>query len=325
MDGYAAEMERHREISRAAGGAELQRAADFAREAGFESEFVGDRKTDVLTQIGAFEELEDGLFLAKLRESPFYPAGGGQVTDQGWIELDSDAEIRAELVDAYRFDSDQVLLLRGDGLRSRRPGARGRELERPFPDHGEPHRDAPAASGAARGARRPRGAGRVGRPPGQAPLRLHAWRGAERGRARRGRAPGQREDLRRAAGARLRDAHRGGPPARGDDALRREVRGHRARRRDPRLLGRALRWDARAVDRRDRCVRDPLRGLDRLRVSPHRSGDLGGRVGVPPGARARVGRVASGARRRAHGIEEARRGSRSRVSRSRRRSASKAA
>ena len=116
VDGYAAEMERHREISRATAGAELQRAADFAREAGFESEFVGDRKLDVLTQIGALEELEDGLFLAKLRESPFYPAGGGQVTDQGWVELDSDAGTRAELVDAYRFDSDQVLLLRGVGF-----------------------------------------------------------------------------------------------------------------------------------------------------------------------------------------------------------------
>ena len=116
VDGYTAEMERHREISRATGGTELQRAADFAREAGFASEFVGDRKVDVLTQIGALEELEDGYFLAKLRESPFYPAGGGQVTDQGWIELDSDAETRAELVDAYRFDSDQVLLLRGTGF-----------------------------------------------------------------------------------------------------------------------------------------------------------------------------------------------------------------
>ncbi len=60
VDGYATAMERHREISRAAGGAELQRAPDFARSAGFESEFVGDRKTDVLTQIGALEELEDG-------------------------------------------------------------------------------------------------------------------------------------------------------------------------------------------------------------------------------------------------------------------------
>ena len=116
VDGYAAAMEHHREISRATGGAEIQRAADFAREAGFETEFVGDRKIDVLTQIGAVEELEDGLFLAKLRESPFYPAGGGQVTDQGRVELDSDAETSAELVDAYRFDSDQVLLLRGGGF-----------------------------------------------------------------------------------------------------------------------------------------------------------------------------------------------------------------
>ena len=116
VDRYAVEMEQHREISRAAGGVELQGAADFARRAGFESEFVGDRKVDLLTQIGALEELEDGLFLAKLRESPFYPAGGGQVTDQGWVELDSDAENRAEVVDAYRLDSDQVLLLRGSGF-----------------------------------------------------------------------------------------------------------------------------------------------------------------------------------------------------------------
>ena len=116
VDGYASEMEGHREISRATGGADLQRAAEFAREAGFESEFVGDRKLDVLTQIGALEELEDGLFLAKLRESPFYPAGGGQVNDRGRVELDSDATTSAELVDAYRFDSDQVVLLRGAGF-----------------------------------------------------------------------------------------------------------------------------------------------------------------------------------------------------------------
>ncbi len=116
VDGYGAEMDRHRELSRAGTGTELQRAADFARTAGFEAEFVGDRKIDVLTQIGALEELEDGLFLAKLRESPFYPAGGGQVTDQGWIEQDSDAAVRAELVDAYRLGSDQALLLRGKGF-----------------------------------------------------------------------------------------------------------------------------------------------------------------------------------------------------------------
>ncbi|MGH3134239.1 MAG: alanine--tRNA ligase [Gaiellaceae bacterium] len=116
LEGYDAEMERHREISRAGGGTHLRRAADFAREAGFETEFVGDRKTDVLTQLGALEELEDGLFLAKLRESPFYPAGGGQVTDEGYVELEDETGTRADLVDAYRLEKDQVLLLRGTGF-----------------------------------------------------------------------------------------------------------------------------------------------------------------------------------------------------------------
>jgi alanyl-tRNA synthetase len=116
LDGYWAAMARHRDISRAGGGGDLQRAADFARQAGFASEFVGDRKIDVLTQIGAVEEVGDALFLAKLRESPFYPAGGGQVTDQGYVELDDESGTRAELVEAYRFGDDQVLRLRGTGF-----------------------------------------------------------------------------------------------------------------------------------------------------------------------------------------------------------------
>jgi alanyl-tRNA synthetase len=118
VDGYGAEMTRHREVSRAAGSGELQRATEFARTADFTTEFVGYTKTDVLTQIGALEELGDGHFLAKLRESPFYPAGGGQVTDAGTIELDDGSGTVAELVDAYRLDSDQVLLLRGSGFAS---------------------------------------------------------------------------------------------------------------------------------------------------------------------------------------------------------------
>ena len=116
VDGYRDAMERHREVSRAGGSTELQRAADFARDAGFGTEFVGYSKTDVLTQIGALQELEDDLFLAKLRESPFYPSGGGQVTDLGWIERDDDSGLRAELVDASRFGDDQALLLRGAGF-----------------------------------------------------------------------------------------------------------------------------------------------------------------------------------------------------------------
>ena len=111
--GFDKLMEEHREISRAGAGRGVERAAEFSREAGFETEFVGYEKLDVLTQIGALEELEDGLFLVKLRESPFYPEGGGQVSDQGWIEKDG---ARAELVAAYRFGEDQVLLFEGEGF-----------------------------------------------------------------------------------------------------------------------------------------------------------------------------------------------------------------
>jgi alanyl-tRNA synthetase len=116
VDGYKAEMERHREVSRAAGSGELQRAADFASAADFTTEFVGYTKTDVLTQIGALAEVDEGHFLAKLRESPFYPAGGGQVSDVGTIELDGDPSTVAELVEAYRFGDDQALLFRGAGF-----------------------------------------------------------------------------------------------------------------------------------------------------------------------------------------------------------------
>jgi alanyl-tRNA synthetase len=116
VDAYETEMERHREISRGAVETDVARAAELARRAGFATEFVGDRKTEVLTQIGALEVLEEGVFLAKLRESPFYPAGGGQVTDVGFIELDGEPDMRAELVNAYRFEDDQVLEFRGGGF-----------------------------------------------------------------------------------------------------------------------------------------------------------------------------------------------------------------
>jgi len=113
---YTRLMEQHREVSRAGvAGGNAQRAAEFTTAAGFRSEFVGYEKTDVLTQLGALEELEDGLFLAKLRESPFYAAGGGQVTDAGWIEREEDGA-RAELREAYRFEGDQALLFEGTGF-----------------------------------------------------------------------------------------------------------------------------------------------------------------------------------------------------------------
>jgi alanyl-tRNA synthetase len=112
-DGFERLMGEHREISRAGAGRGVERAAEFSSAAGFETDFVGYEKTDVLTQVGALEELGDGLFLAKLRESPFYPEGGGQVSDQGWIEKDGQ---RAELVQAFRFGEDQALVFEGEGF-----------------------------------------------------------------------------------------------------------------------------------------------------------------------------------------------------------------
>jgi len=114
-EGYTRLMEQHREISRAGvAGGSAQKAAEFTTNAGFRTEFVGYEKTEVLTQIGALEELEEGLFLAKLHESPFYPAGGGQVTDTGAIEKDDGSQ--AVLREAYRFDGDQALLFEGSGF-----------------------------------------------------------------------------------------------------------------------------------------------------------------------------------------------------------------
>ena len=79
------------------------------------SEFVGYEKTHVLTAIVAYADLGDGTFQAKLEASPFYPEGGGQVSDPGYIE-NEETGARAELVKATRLEDDQVLTFQGDGF-----------------------------------------------------------------------------------------------------------------------------------------------------------------------------------------------------------------
>jgi alanyl-tRNA synthetase len=103
-------MEEQRERSRQTGAFDVE-----VRVSGPRTHFAGYEKTDVLTAILAYEDLGDGTFQAKLEESPFYPEGGGQVSDAGYIE-NEETGARAELVKATRLDDDQVVTFRGEGF-----------------------------------------------------------------------------------------------------------------------------------------------------------------------------------------------------------------
>jgi alanyl-tRNA synthetase len=102
-------MEQQRERSRAGASVEFQVQ-------GPKTEFVGYEKTDVLTAISAFHDRGDGTFEVKLHESPFYAAGGGQVTDSG-VLVHEESGSEAALLEAIRLEGDdQVLVFEGSGF-----------------------------------------------------------------------------------------------------------------------------------------------------------------------------------------------------------------
>jgi alanyl-tRNA synthetase len=113
-EGFERLMEDQRERSRVgAGGGErggdlAERAAAVAREAAA-TDFVGWDGTEVDTRVTAMEELGDGTALLKLERSPFYPEGGGQVSDSGEIAGSTGT---AAVLDAFRLGDDQVLRVR---------------------------------------------------------------------------------------------------------------------------------------------------------------------------------------------------------------------
>jgi alanyl-tRNA synthetase len=110
LEAYEDLMDKHRDDSRQAGTARTEpRFSGSAR-----TEFVGYEQVDVRTAITAYADLGDGSFQVKLAESPFYPAGGGQVTDAGWIEKEDGS--RADLVEALRLENDQELVFQGEGF-----------------------------------------------------------------------------------------------------------------------------------------------------------------------------------------------------------------
>ena len=115
--GFEALMEKQR--LRARSGAEASRpdrheaVISFASAAPA-STFVGYETLHAETAVIAVRELAGNgtpsVGLAKLEESPFYPEGGGQVSDSGLIRWDG---LRARVADVYRVGDDQVIRVDG--------------------------------------------------------------------------------------------------------------------------------------------------------------------------------------------------------------------
>jgi alanyl-tRNA synthetase len=82
-------------------------ASTFAAESGFQTRFTGYETERQQTTVGAVAQANGG-YLVKLAESPFYPAGGGQIADVGTIECE-DGDCRARVKEVYRLGDDQAL------------------------------------------------------------------------------------------------------------------------------------------------------------------------------------------------------------------------
>jgi alanyl-tRNA synthetase len=114
--GFELLMEDQRTRARAGAGRSAV-AEDTARSAaerlvagaGFATDFTGYAATEQETTVGALGS-EGGKVLAKLVESPFYAAGGGQVSDSGWVECAS-GDCRSRVSEVFRVGDDQVIAL----------------------------------------------------------------------------------------------------------------------------------------------------------------------------------------------------------------------
>ena len=112
--GFETLMERQRARARSAAeidesGDGRERVREFAGQAGFETRFTGYETVEQHTTVGAVER-ENGRMLAKLVESPFYAAGGGQISDAGIVECEH-GDCRARVAEVYRLGDDQAVAL----------------------------------------------------------------------------------------------------------------------------------------------------------------------------------------------------------------------
>jgi alanyl-tRNA synthetase len=112
--GFEALMERQRARARGATAPEArdrhESVIQFVRTAP-PSRFVGYETLRAATGILATQPFDSsGELLIKLDESPFYPEGGGQVSDSGVVRAGDSA---LEVADVYRVGDDQALRVRG--------------------------------------------------------------------------------------------------------------------------------------------------------------------------------------------------------------------
>ncbi len=136
-EGFERLMDAQRARARAAAGGTQtagddirERARELASRAGFQTRFTGYETEMQRTSVGAFAPVcangsvadavaaggidggaaggAGGRYLVKLAESPFYPAGGGQVSDVGTIECEH-GDCRARVEGVFRLGEDQAL------------------------------------------------------------------------------------------------------------------------------------------------------------------------------------------------------------------------
>ncbi len=131
-EGFERLMEGQRARARAAAGAAAdggdgarsdprERAREFATQTGSQTRFTGYETEEQRTTVAALAQ-ENGRYLVKLAESPFYAAGGGQISDVGTIECER-GDCRARVEGVFRVGDDQALavVVEEGSLRSEEP------------------------------------------------------------------------------------------------------------------------------------------------------------------------------------------------------------
>jgi len=107
------EAQRERARSGAAGAVDADRHEQVLAFAGSvpETRFVGYEDLVTGTSVAAAAPVDGAEeALVKLEESPFYPEGGGQIADHGYLRWNGS---EAEVLDVYRVGTDQALRVRG--------------------------------------------------------------------------------------------------------------------------------------------------------------------------------------------------------------------